>query len=58
MLLYRAYAAAIFSPCHPYIWSTTVLHDKENTNGKLTERAPLKDTNKRTALEMAKQEVL
>ena len=27
MLLYRAYAAAIFFPCHPYIWSTTVLHD-------------------------------
>ena len=27
MLLYRAYAAAILSPCHPYIWSTTVLHD-------------------------------
>ena len=27
MLLYGAYAAAIFFPCHPYIWSTTVLHD-------------------------------
>ena len=27
MILYRAYAAAIFSPCHPYIWSTTILHD-------------------------------
>ena len=27
MLLYKAYAAAIFFPCHPYIWSTTVLHD-------------------------------
>ena len=27
MLLYRAYAVAIFFPCHPYIWSTTVLHD-------------------------------
>ena len=32
--------------------------DRENTKGKLTERAPLKDTNKRTTLEMAKQEVL
>ena len=27
MFLYRAYAAAIFFPCHPYIWSTTVLHN-------------------------------
>ena len=30
MLLYRAYVAAIFFPCHPYIWSTTVLHDNYN----------------------------
>ena len=28
MLLYRAYAAAIFFPCHPYIESTTVLYDR------------------------------
>ena len=27
IILYRAYAAAIFSRCHPYIWSTTVLHN-------------------------------
>ena len=25
--LYRVHAAAIFFLCHPYIWSTTVLHD-------------------------------
>ena len=25
MILYRAHAAAIFSPCHPYTWSTVVL---------------------------------
>ena len=41
MLLYRAYAAAIFSPCHPYIWSTTVLHDNlmftEQTSNLQTE---------------------
>ena len=35
MLLYRAYAAAIFFPCHPYIWSTTVLHDTLNEWGEL-----------------------
>ena len=28
MILYALYVAAIFFPCHPYIWSTTVLHDK------------------------------
>ena len=28
MILYRAHVADIFFPCHPYIWSTTVLHDK------------------------------
>ena len=27
MILYALYGAAIFFPCHPYIWSTTVLHD-------------------------------
>ena len=27
MILYRTYAAAIFFRCHPYIWSTPVLHD-------------------------------
>ena len=27
MILYALYVDAIFFPCHPYIWSTTVLHD-------------------------------
>ena len=27
MILDPFYRAAIFFPCHPYIWSTTVLHD-------------------------------
>ena len=27
MILYALYGAAIFFPCQPYIWSTTVLHD-------------------------------
>ena len=26
--LYTCNVAAIFFQCHPYIWSTTVLHDK------------------------------
>ena len=28
MILYALYVDAIFFPCHPYIWSTTVLHEK------------------------------
>ena len=27
MILYALYVDAIFFPCHPYIWSTTVLHN-------------------------------
>ena len=29
MILYALYVDAIFFPCHPYIWSTTVLHDMQ-----------------------------
>ena len=31
MILYALYVNAIFFPCHPYIWSTTVLHDMHVT---------------------------
>ena len=30
MILYALYVDAIFFPCHPYIWSTTVLHDSHS----------------------------
>ena len=32
MILYALYVDAIFSPCHPYIWSTTVLHEIDLLN--------------------------
>ena len=32
MILYALYVAAIFFPCHPYIWSTTVLHDNTHVH--------------------------
>ena len=32
MILYALYVDAIFFPCHPYIWSTTVLHDSPLSN--------------------------
>ena len=32
MILYALDVAAIFFSCHPYIWSTTVLHDTEEMN--------------------------
>ena len=34
MILYALYGAAIFFPCHSYIWSTTVLHDTLNSSLK------------------------
>ena len=33
MILYALYVDAIFFPCHPYIWSTTVLHDSSLYTG-------------------------
>ena len=33
MILYMLHAVAIASPCHPYIWSTTVLHDTTHPHG-------------------------
>ena len=33
MILYALYVDAIFFPCHPYIWSTTVLHDSVQVSG-------------------------